>query len=355
MGLITLEDLKGVKINPTDSVFECLVKIAEVAFELFNKEKSMEDNPDEKKMMMMMMTQSIDLDDPALSVQREKLVRQRSMIIREEIKKERSASIEELFKNPNNAGALDISKGERMMREKSLKKSVVYPIENLPKEERLMREKDLKSPVIEEKTKKNYRRPRSESDEEFEDRKGVWENKKKKRTSDCKVIENGPVPPPDLPPEFKNKIKESNGYEEKLLIQKMVTVSDVNIIQNRFTMPLKQVKDDFLRDKEKRHLDNSHCGKRVPEIKVKIIQPNCTQCDVTFKRWDMRKESGKISSSYVFNGEWKHIWKDNEIESGDVVQVWSFRKPPDDELCFVMVIVEKKPKNGSKCTTDFGK
>ncbi|KAL6967582.1 hypothetical protein U1Q18_033390 [Sarracenia purpurea var. burkii] len=112
-----------------------------------------------------------------------------------------------------------------MMREKSLKKSVVYLVENLPKEERFKREKDLKSPVIEEKTKKNHRRPRSESGEEFEDRKRVWENKKK--TSDCKVIENGPVPPPDLPPEFKNKIKESNGYEEKLLIQKRVTVSDL--------------------------------------------------------------------------------------------------------------------------------
>ncbi|KAL6999425.1 hypothetical protein U1Q18_000586 [Sarracenia purpurea var. burkii] len=241
MGLITLEDLKDVKINPTDSVFECLVKIAEFAFELFNKEKSMEDNPDEKKKKMMMKTQPIDLHEPTPSAQREKLVRQRSMIIREEVKREISARIEELFKNPNNAGALNISKGERMTREKSLKKSAVYPVENLPKKERLKKENDLMRPVIEEKTKKNYRRPRSESDEEFENRKSVWDNKKKtKMTSDCKVMENGPVPPPDLPPRFKNKIKESNGYEEKLLVQKRVTISDVNIVQNRFTMPLRQ-------------------------------------------------------------------------------------------------------------------
>ncbi|KAL6999426.1 hypothetical protein U1Q18_000587 [Sarracenia purpurea var. burkii] len=211
-----------------------------------------------------------------------------------------------------------------MMRDKSLKKYVVYQVEDLPKEERLKREKDLKSLVIEEKTKKNHRRPRSESDEEFDDRKRVWENKKKKKkkkTSDCKVIKNGPEPPPDLPPEFKNKFKESNGYEEKLLIQKRVTVSDVHIVQNCFTMPLRQVKDDFLRDKEKRHLDDSRCGEKVPEIKVKIIQPNCMHCNVTFKRWDMKKESGKTSSSYVFNGEWKHIWKNNGVELGDAVQV----------------------------------
>ncbi|CAL5391435.1 unnamed protein product [Camellia sinensis] len=202
---------------------------------------------------------------------------------------------------------------------KLLKNSVIdEPVHNLPKEERMKREKWLKRPVTEEKPK-NKKRYESEESEDQEKPNPI---KKKKKMSSKKGIDNVSYPPPELPLEFKEKINNLNGSKLKLLIQKRVTATDVSHTHN-----------------QKKHLD-SHTGTNVAEIPVKLIQPNsCQECDVTFKKWDMKKERGKTSSMYVFSKEWNEIKRRNGIEQGMMVQVWLFRGL-GDELCFALVIVE---------------
>ncbi|KAL7219464.1 hypothetical protein ACSBR2_012504 [Camellia fascicularis] len=105
-------------------------------------------------------------------------------------------------------------------------------------------------------------------------------------------------------------------------------------------MPLNGIKVDFLSDEEKKHQD-LHTETNVAEIPVKLIQPDsCKECDVTFKKWDMKKKRGKTSSMYVFSKVWNEIKRRNGIEQGMMVPVWSFRGP-GDELCFALVIVEE--------------
>ncbi|KAL7219467.1 hypothetical protein ACSBR2_012507 [Camellia fascicularis] len=176
--------------------------------------------------------------------------------------------------------------------------------------------------------------------EESEDQEKPNPIKKKKKMSSNKGIDNVSYPPPELPSEFKEKINNLNGSKLKLLIQKRVTTTNVSHTHNRILMPLNGIKVDFLSDEEKKHLD-SHTGTNVAEILAKLIKPDsCKECDITFKKWDMKKERGKTSSMYVFSKEWNEIKRRNKIEQGMIVLVGSFRGP-GDELCFALVIVEE--------------
>ncbi|THG19275.1 hypothetical protein TEA_028474 [Camellia sinensis var. sinensis] len=184
--------------------------------------------------------------------------------------------------------------------EKLLMNSVIdEPVHNLPKEERMKRGKWLKRPVTEEKPK-NKKRDESEESEDQEKPNPIKKKKKMSKEGD------------------RNRCK---SYPQ----------SYINALNG--------IKVDFLRDEEKKHLD-SHTGTNVAEIPVKLIQPNsCQECDVTFKKWDMKKERGKTSSMHVFSKEWNEIKRRNGIEQGMMVQVWLFRGL-GDELCFALVIVE---------------
>lgn len=130
------------------------------------------------------------------------------------------------------------------------------------------------------------------------------------------------------------------------MIQKRLTATDLNPMENRLSMPPCQIREEFLRKEEITHLSSHQRQKnvRLPEIRVDIIQPSGKICKVALKRYDMRKtdktgssyDPAKTSSMYVFNGEWKEIQRRNQLEEGMMVQVWSYRKS-DDELCFVLV------------------
>ncbi|XAR67387.1 hypothetical protein NMG60_11002125 [Bertholletia excelsa] len=160
---------------------------------------------------------------------------------------------------------------------------------------------------------------------------------------------SNPRPAQDLPTIFKRMVEEQGGSELKLVIQKRLTTTDLNPMENRLSMPLCQIREEFLRIEEITHLSSHQRQKnmRLPEIKVDIIQPSGNICKVTLKRYDMRKtdktgssyDPAKTSSMYVFNGEWKEIQRRNQLEDGMMVQVWSYRKP-DDKLCFVLVKLE---------------
>ncbi|KAK6936699.1 B3 domain-containing protein At2g31720-like [Dillenia turbinata] len=90
---------------------------------------------------------------------------------------------------------------------------------------------------------------------------------KKQRKKVNRVIDNGPNPAPDLPTEFKNAIAEEfRGTNIVLVILKRIFASEVRPGQNRFLVPVRQVRTEFLTEEEKRKLNNQ-------DLSVVLIQP----------------------------------------------------------------------------------
>ena len=60
----------------------------------------------------------------------------------------------------------------------------------------------------------------------------------------------------------------------------------------------------------------------------------------------MHKDNGDVSPMYVFKTRWTEVYKKNQLQRGDVIQVWSFRDVGNN-LHFALVLVEKAKKGGS--------
>uniref|UniRef100_A0A2N9EKX9 TF-B3 domain-containing protein n=1 Tax=Fagus sylvatica TaxID=28930 RepID=A0A2N9EKX9_FAGSY len=88
---------------------------------------------------------------------------------------------------------------------------------------------------------------------------------------------------------------------------------------NRLSMPLRQVRADFLTEGEKVDL------KAREKIKTILIDSRLKKGDIVLKQWNMKKDSGNTSSSYVLMTTWNQVCKDNDLKINDLVQVWSFR------------------------------
>lgn len=130
----------------------------------------------------------------------------------------------------------------------------------------------------------------------------------------------------ELPQEFKNKISELGGTDITLIIQKSLFPTDLNPNHNRLSIPLNQIKNgDFLREADKN------------AIEVPLIQPSLELTRVTLAKWDMRKPSGSVNSSYVLRSTWLKVAKANQLKPDDVVQVWSFRVHDKLHLALVKV------------------
>ncbi|KAL4377800.1 hypothetical protein GQ457_02G029760 [Hibiscus cannabinus] len=168
------------------------------------------------------------------------------------------------------------------------------------------------------------------------------EKKKKKRANPSpkegqdeimrKFAELGVEPPPDMPEAFKICIQDMGGTEIKLVIQKFIRVTDLDPQQNRMSMPLKQVRCEFLNEVEKEKLS------RRQAIQVVFVEPRVVVSELNLNKWDV----GKTSSSYVLNGPWhKNVVKNNEdsLKPTAVVQIWSFRVGTDSKLGFALVKV----------------
>ncbi|KAF1877474.1 hypothetical protein Lal_00040190 [Lupinus albus] len=139
------------------------------------------------------------------------------------------------------------------------------------------------------------------------------------------------VAPSELPQEFINKINEMNGSEITLLITKPLFDSDLNGQQNRLSIPLKQIENvNFLREGE---LEDLEGGKG---IELKLIQPSLEVINMTLAKWNLHKNNGRITSSYVLrSSSWKKVTRDNQLRVHDRIQVWSFRV--QEELCITIV------------------
>ncbi|KAK6945280.1 B3 domain-containing protein At2g31720-like [Dillenia turbinata] len=181
-------------------------------------------------------------------------------------------------------------------------------------------------------------RNQEEEDKDYEDEAeaeastGKQKRKKNKKKKQSREIDNGPNPPPDLPRQFRNEIAEKyRGTQIVLVIQKQIFKSDVDCGHNRFSVPVRQVRKEFLTEEEKRKLNDE-------DLSVVLIQPSMESIEMNMKTWVMPKENGKTSSSYMLKTKWGEVVRKNKIKEGDIVQLWAFRtKRTKSTLGFALV------------------
>ncbi|KAG4157289.1 hypothetical protein ERO13_D02G053350v2 [Gossypium hirsutum] len=135
-----------------------------------------------------------------------------------------------------------------------------------------------------------------------------------------------PIPPPDLPPKFRQLIvEEMGGRGLVLVIQKTIFFSDINPTASRFSIPFSQVKThDFLNEAEAKELDDKN------PMQVLLLDPSMKGTSITLNKWVMGS-----SSLYVLTNTWNPIVKNNQLKKGDTVQLWSFRM--NSLPCFALI------------------
>ncbi|KAI4305200.1 hypothetical protein L6164_028582 [Bauhinia variegata] len=126
---------------------------------------------------------------------------------------------------------------------------------------------------------------------------------------------------PDFPVEFKNRIRELEGYDVKFLMQKQLYDTDISMNNNRLSMPHSQIHCEFLNTNEKAILNQREGDRRRPcGIEVMVLDPCLRMFNLSLKRWGM----GSVSI-YNLVKNWKRVVKENHLQSGDYMEIWSFR------------------------------
>ncbi|XP_057962204.1 B3 domain-containing protein At2g24670-like [Malania oleifera] len=139
----------------------------------------------------------------------------------------------------------------------------------------------------------------------------------------------------ELTNRLRDRITQIGGAEIILVIQKRLSDTDVSKSHSRLSIPLRQAKAEFLTAHEKDSLGR-RIGKKVNGMEVPMmVEPDLEFMTVTLKRWDMKKGTGKTSSSYVLVSEWNKIVEKIGLKKEDGIQLWSFRS--NTQLCFALV------------------
>ncbi|XP_044506992.1 putative B3 domain-containing protein At3g24850 [Mangifera indica] len=132
---------------------------------------------------------------------------------------------------------------------------------------------------------------------------------------------------PVMAEKFKRIINEMNGMKIMFVMQKRLTETDVAKVNNRLSIPRKQMRNcNFVDEEEMKTLDEKK------GIKVNVVTPSMETVELELKKWEM-------GSTYTYNliGAWikKVVDKEaNQLQPGRLVQLWSFRQ--DSKLCFLL-------------------
>ncbi|KAH7840174.1 hypothetical protein Vadar_013717 [Vaccinium darrowii] len=146
----------------------------------------------------------------------------------------------------------------------------------------------------------------------------VEEEKKKRKKVDIVAL---PEKERDLPAEFKDKIRELNGSDAIMVMEKELFATDVNTGNARLSLPAREIDTRFLSEEEKVFLATRQDGNRISRIKLRIIVEGGMEYGICLSQW----VSGKASVVYVLLSGWKDVVEDHKLREDDLVQLWSFR------------------------------
>ncbi|XP_049380944.1 B3 domain-containing protein At1g05920-like [Solanum stenotomum] len=143
----------------------------------------------------------------------------------------------------------------------------------------------------------------------------------------------------ELSIEFKNLITFHGGLLEsaKLVIEKTLFETDVKPAEGRFSIPQKQMSNQFLKPEEEQLLNGRNEANKMCEMNVMLIEPLHKKGEINLRKWTMNKNNGKASSSYVLVKHWNDVVRRNGLRAGMKMQLWAFRK--GENLCFALVNV----------------
>ncbi|GJT74691.1 B3 domain-containing protein, DNA-binding pseudobarrel domain protein [Tanacetum coccineum] len=165
----------------------------------------------------------------------------------------------------------------------------------------------------------------------------IEEPQKKKRKITPK-IKSGPVVKNEVTERLQKFITgdEMNGSEPKLVIQKVLYMSDLKQDQNRLMLPFKKLEtEDFLTIEEKLALENEN------EIEVRLVGPTLKMYKEPMRLviWNMTN-----TRNLVLKTNWYRFVEDNKehLKELSKIQLWSFRK--DQQLCFAIAVVARPPE-----------
>ncbi|KAJ6894565.1 hypothetical protein NC652_028357 [Populus alba x Populus x berolinensis] len=157
-------------------------------------------------------------------------------------------------------------------------------------------------------------------------------SKKRKRVGkrvDFKKL--GLYPPPDFSSQIKSAIsyQEGRDSEIKLRIMKQIFKTDMDKHQERFSMPLNQIKGghEFLNKMETKSTE-------VKLVELGLEGGNVHQSTMRLRRWQINS-----TVSYVLTSNWNDVLDRNAgaLKVDDIVQVYSFRR--DQKLWLVLLKV----------------
>ncbi|KAJ8448423.1 hypothetical protein Cgig2_022051 [Carnegiea gigantea] len=176
---------------------------------------------------------------------------------------------------------------------------------------------------------------------------------KKERSSrpSKEEISNAHITFPFLSPQIHQKMTalgfdpNDETSEPMLILQKLVTKTDVDNRQARLLIPKAQLlksEDEFLDDQELKKLNEGD-----GQAKVMVIQRPMEVRDreMTLTLWPTPQRREKIkeagerepSQRYLLQGEWNEVKSESGINEKDVVQVWAFRYGEETKLGFAVV------------------
>ncbi|XP_061372252.1 putative B3 domain-containing protein At2g27410 [Gastrolobium bilobum] len=139
-----------------------------------------------------------------------------------------------------------------------------------------------------------------------------------------------PLPPPVLPDEFKNHIRELNGSDIQFVMSKKLFQTDLTPNHDRLSMPMKEIRCDFLTEAEKATLNERDCSKgKLVGVEMKVLDPSLNELTLSLKKWNMTS-----TSIYCLTKNWKSVVTHNSLQKGDQLQIRSFRM--DGKLHFVL-------------------
>ncbi|CAK7340905.1 unnamed protein product [Dovyalis caffra] len=237
------------------------------------------------------------------------------------------------FANP--LGILEPKKKRGISRQKFVKTSHDYHInthEDGPKLKIKRREKKTAG------GKQICKRQRTNNEDDRKDR-GERPSKKRQMVRvDFKKLGLNPAP------NFSSQIRARIGHQEgrdseiKLRIMKQIFKTDMDRHQERFSMPLNQVKDneEFLNEEEMEKMcQTKSSGTEVKLVEMGLKNGNVHESTMRLRQWKINN-----NASYMITSNWKDVLDRNvgSLKLNDIVQVYSFRR--DKKLWLVLLKIK---------------
>ncbi|XP_050919530.1 B3 domain-containing protein At3g25182-like [Lathyrus oleraceus] len=142
-------------------------------------------------------------------------------------------------------------------------------------------------------------------------------------------------PPPELPTHVNNMIKVLDGNDIKYIMHKTLFNSDLSYNNNRLSMPITQIKSDFLTEIEKATLETRDQEGKPVGLKVTVLDPCFNEFSLSLKKWNVN-----TTSIYNLVQDWTPVLEKNNFKENKKFDIWSFRV--NDKLYLLLYGNESK-------------